>query len=112
MKLYDMLDITLYHQEVWIYETDACDKNMLLFKGTVDDARKDDYVWDYLMNTVEHYECNTGILIIKVKSSHFDDGLENNYTASSEDWGKEIGERPWRYSIEIEREVNEYLKAR
>lgn len=110
MKLYDMLDVTLYHQEVWIFETDAYDKNMPLFKGTVDNARKNDCVWDYLMKEVEHFECNTGILVILLKSPFFEEGLENNYTTASERWGREIDKRPWRYSAEINRELKECIR--
>lgn len=109
MKLYDMLNATLYYQKVWIFETDAYDKNMPIFKGTVDEARKDDYVWDYLQNEVNHYECNTGILVIFAKSSCFKEGLENNYTASADDWGKDAQKRPWRYSAEINRELKECI---
>lgn len=110
MKLYDMLDVTLYHQEVWIFETDAYDKNMPIFKGTVDEARKDDYVWDYLQNKIDHYECNTGILVIFAKSSYFKEGLENNYTVYADEWGKDAPKRPWRYSAEINRELKERIR--
>lgn len=105
MTLYDMLTYTLCYQEVWIYECDNFDKNMLVFRGSVEDARKDDYVWDYLTNEVGHYECGTGILLIMVKSPCYKEGLENNYSVSAEEWGKDIAKRPWRYLSEIRREI-------
>lgn len=109
MKLYDMLDKTLYYQKVWIFETDAYDKNMPIFKGTIDEARKDDNVWCYLHNEIIRYECNTGVLVIFVKSECFKEGLENNYTDLTNDWGKDAPQRPWRYSAEINRELKEWF---
>ena len=46
-----MLDRAMAHQTVWIFEHNAYDQNMPLFKGTVNDARidKELVVWDYLM---------------------------------------------------------------
>lgn len=109
MKLYDMLDVTLYYQPVCIYESNTYDQNMPLFNGTVDEARRDDRVWDVLMNEVDQYLCNTGVLVIKVKSKHYDERFEEHY--SSEKWGEDVSQRPWRYSIEIERDVKKRLNV-
>lgn len=106
MTLYEMLDRAMAHQTVWIFEHNAYDQNMPLFKGTVNDARidKELVVWDYLMCQVDHYDCSNNILDIRVKDEYFDQRLEGHYLASSQHWGKSKNERPWRWSIEISEE--------
>lgn len=104
MTLWDMLDKTKYYQKVWIFETNAYDQNMPIFKGTVDEARRDaDIVWDYLMAEVEIYDCEGGILDIRVRTQYYDDRFEDRYFYSDR-WGKSIDERPWRWSEEIDTE--------
>lgn len=101
MTLYEMLDVTLYHQEVWIYEINIYGQNMPVFKGTVNEARcNEEKVWFYLMCKVEHYECNTGILLIKVKNEYYEKRLETQYS-NSDKWGTKENERPWKHDIEI-----------
>lgn len=105
MVLYEMLDKTLFYQKVWIYETNAYDQNMPLFKDSVNDARGEtEKVWDFLMCEVEHYECDTGILFIQVKNKHFESRMEKHYLRSDK-WGQEKEKRPWRYSGEIREEI-------
>lgn len=105
MTLYEMLDKTLFNQIVWIYETNAYDQNMPIFKGVVEGARGDtERIWNYLMCEVDHYECNTGILLIKVKNEHYKSRMEEHYLFS-EKWGVEKEKRPWRHSSEIDREL-------
>lgn len=108
MTLWDMLDKAKYYQKVWIFETNAYDQNMPLFKGTVDDARADtDCVWDYLMCEVETYDCQGGILDIRVHDKYYNEQLESHYTVCSGKWGRDKEKRPWRYSIEIDCEKQE-----
>lgn len=108
MKLWDMLDKTKYYQTVWIYETNAHDQNMPLFKGTANDARGDtDIVWDYLMCEVEIYSCENGVLDIRVRNENYNKRLESHYTVCSGGWGKNKADRPWRYSAEIDGEKQE-----
>ena len=66
LTLYEMLDRAMAHQKVWIYENNAYDQNMPLFKGTVNDARIEPElrVWDFLMCEVEFYDCSNGILFL------------------------------------------------
>lgn len=105
MTLWDMLDKTKYYQMVWIFETNAYDQNMPLFKGTVQDARQDtDRVWDYLMCEVETYDCDCGLLDIRVRDKYYNERLESHYTIASEHWGDRKEKRPWRHSCEIEME--------
>jgi hypothetical protein len=105
MTLYEMLDVTLYYQPVWIYETNAYGQNMPLFKGIVEDARQDtENVWHWLMAKVDHYQCNTGILVIKVVDERYEERLEDHYFYS-ERWGPERSERPWVYSAEIDEDL-------
>ena len=112
MTLYEMLDITLYYQEVWIYVMNAYGQNYPVFKGTVHDARGDsEETWNYLMCKVDHYECNTGILIIKVCDEHYEECLETQYL-NSDKWGREREKRPWLYSVEIEEDLRKFLSAR
>lgn len=104
MTLYDMLDRTMYHQPVWIFESNAYDQNMPKFKGTVDEARSDEEIWDYLMCEVEMYSCEHGILDIRVRDEHYNERLEGHYSGSAYRWGREKEKRPWRYSAEIDME--------
>lgn len=104
MTLYDMLDKAMADQEVWIFEHNAYDQNMPLFKGNVWDARADqETIWDYLMCEVEGYDCSNNILDIRVKDKYYEERLEGHY-GRSDKWGKNKGERPWLYSIEIQEE--------
>ena len=105
MTLWDMLDKTKYYQKVWIFEINATDQNMPIFKGTVDEARRDaDMVWDYLPCDVEMYDCEGSILDIRVRTKYYNERLESHYTIVSEHWGDRKENRPWRYSCEIEME--------
>ena len=62
MTLYEMLDITLYTQPVWIYAENDYRQNMPVYKGTVNGARQDtNNVWVVLMEDVIHYECDLGV---------------------------------------------------
>lgn len=104
MTLWDMLDKTLYHQKVWIFECNAYDQNFPLFKGAVIGARENtDCVWNYLMCPVDHYECTDGILDIRVRNEHYEERIEGHYIFSDR-WGEEKEKRPWRYSAEIDAE--------
>ena len=104
MTLYEMLDKTLYYQTVWIFEHNAYDQNMPLFRGRVEDARKDtERVWNYLMCEVEHYEYVNGILDIRVRDEYYELRFEEgNYTLTGRRWGRERNSRPWLYSAEID----------
>ena len=110
MTLYDMLDKAMADQRVWIFEHNAYDQNMLLFDGSVWDARSDqDMVWNYLMDEVEFYDCSDGILDIRVNDKYYEERLEGHY-GRSDKWGKNKEERRWLYSIEInekKRKANE-----
>lgn len=111
MTLYEMLDCTKYYQEVWIFEHNAYDQNMPLFKGAVQDARGNtDRVWDYLTCQVDHYDCTTGILVILVKNEYYDEHLEGHYSMTSDRWGRDRNERPWLYSTEIMSDLEENPK--
>jgi hypothetical protein len=104
MTLYDMLDKTIVDQEVWIFEHNAYDQNMPLFRGNVWDARADqETVWMYLMCEVDYYVCSYNILDIRVNDKYYEERLEGHY-GRSDKWGKNKGERPWLYSMEIDEE--------
>lgn len=112
MTLYEMLDCTKYYQKVWIYEHNAYDQNMPIFKGTVEDARGDtEHTWMYLMCQVDHYDCTTGTLVIMVKDEYYEKRLEEHYGFSSR-WGKERSERPWLYSLEVYDDLGEEGKRK
>lgn len=108
MTLWEMLDKTKYYQTVWIFETNAYDQNMPLYKGTVQGAREDTgRVWDYLMCEVETYDCAGGVLDIRVRDVYYNEQMEGHYSVSSDGWGDTIETRPWRYSGEIDMEKAE-----
>ena len=104
MTLYEMLDKTLYYQTVWIFEHNAYDQNMPLFRGRVQDARMDtEQVWSYLMCEVDHYECTGEILDIRVRDEYYEQRFEEgNYRLSGEHWGRDRSRRPWLWSAEID----------
>lgn len=105
MTLYEMLDTTLYDQEVWIYETNAYGQNMPIFRGKVTEARQsEDDVWSWLMSTVELYTCTAGILVIYVKDNNYNEPLENHYMGS-ERWNDK--NKPWKSHYEISQELKE-----
>ena len=107
MTLYEMLDKSVYWQQVWIYSNNNYDQNMPVFKGLVCEARRDDdMTWDFLENKIVVYEFKCGILVIKVESEHPDKYVEDVY-CNTGIWGKEKEKRPWRYSIEIDQELKE-----
>lgn len=107
MNLYEMLDCTVYYQKVAIYETNTYDQNMPIFRGIVNDARKDiDDVWYHLADKVDLYEYINGTLLIKVANDDYNKRMEEHYLYS-DTWGKDKDKRPWRHSIEIERELEE-----
>ena len=102
MTLYEMLDCTKYFQKVWIFEHNAYDQNMPIFKGSVQEARGDtECTWMYLMCQVDHYDCTTGILVIYVKDEYYEERLEGHYSMSSDTWGMERSKRPWLHMGEI-----------
>ena len=110
MKLYDMLDKAMAGQKVWIFEHNAYDQNMPLFKGEVYDARSDqNAVWDYLMCEVDHFDCSDNILDIRVRDEYYEERLEGHY-GRSDRWGKSRDERPWLYSIEIKEDKMKEVK--
>lgn len=77
MTLYEMLSKTVYYQPVWIFECNKYDQNMPMFKGSVEEARADtDNVWPCLMQEVDHYICENGILDIRVKSEDYDEAFD------------------------------------
>ena len=107
MKLWDMLDKSVYYAETWIFVTNCYDQNMPIFKGCVDEARRDaDDVWDYLMCDVEIFDTTNGVLLIKVRDSNYESRLESHYLFS-ERWKTDKAHRPWRYSSEIDQELRE-----
>ncbi len=113
MTLYEMLDATKYYQKVWIFETNVFDQNMPVFKGSVNDARKNtDHVWDYLPCKVNNYDCTSGILVIFVRNEYYEEHLEGHYSASSAKWGKNREERPWLYSYEIYSDLEDRINGR
>lgn len=62
-----------------------------------------------LLCGVDHFECSTGILIILVKTEHYEKRMEDHYLFS-EKWGEEKNKRPWRHSAEIAEELRDTLK--
>ena len=106
LTLYEMLDRSMAHQKVWIYEHNAYDQNMPLFQGTVNDARTEPElrVWDFLMCEVEFYDCAYGILDIRVRDKNYDSRLEDHYLFADR-WDRyDKSKRPWRHSVEITEE--------
>ena len=108
MVLWDMLDKTLYYQHVFIYTHNTYNQHMLLFKGIVDDARKDAGIWDYLMCNVDLYEYYNGILILYVVDEYYDETIENRYL-NSDKWTDE--NRPWLHKTEVYEKIEKYMNS-
>lgn len=110
MTLWDMLDKTKYYQPVWIFETNDRGQNMPIFKGTVDEARRDgDNTWDYLPCEVERYDVSYGLLDIRVTGPWRSKTIAERYSGSDK-WGDTMSERPWRYDTEIDTEKSDWHK--
>ena len=109
MTLYEMLDKTIVDQQVWIFENNAYDQNMPLFKGSLEDARCDENVWEYLMCNVEFFVCSHGILDIRVRDIYYNEKLEGHYI-NGKNWGVDKSKRPWRWSIEIDEEKRSMMR--
>jgi hypothetical protein len=62
------------------------------------------------MAKVEHYQCNTGILVIKVVDERYEERLEDHYFYS-EKWWLERSERPWLHSIEIDNDLKKEMES-
>ena len=102
MTLYEMLDVTLYYQPVWIYRMNEYGQYYPIFKGTVNEARQDtDFTWMYLMRKVEHYSCDTGILVINIMC----DNPEKEYNCKDNNVRLNKSKREWRWQMEIDEEV-------
>ena len=87
MILHEMLANTSYYGQVLIYARNAYDQCVEIFQGSVENARKDEYVWDYL-TYVKHYA--------------YEDRLETCYY-DSDRWTRE--NRPYKSSYEVEKEL-------
>ena len=57
MILHEMLANTSYYGQVLIYARNAYDQCVEIFQGSVENARKDEYVWDYLTYEVDQWIC-------------------------------------------------------
>jgi hypothetical protein len=68
MKLYDMLDVTRYDNKVLIMAEDKYDNKHFIFKGEVNEARRDEDVWDYLQDKVDGYDVYKNVIVITVKT--------------------------------------------
>lgn len=105
MTLYEFWNCTLYYQPMHIYLTNAYDQNMPIFNGSRVEwshRKDDDDLYWHLMDTVEHWEVTPkGNILVKLRDDTYEQRMEEQYT-SSEKWGRDISERPWRHSIELE----------
>lgn len=111
MTLYEMLSKTTFDQEVWIYLNNNYGQCMPIFCGEIEEARADtDGTWMHLMDEVDHYEYESGILLILTKDESFNDRMEKHY--SSANWGKGKKERPWRNLYEIQQDIKDEIKRR
>ena len=109
MTLWDMLDKTLYYQKVFIYEHNTYGQHMLLFKGLIEDARKDtNNVWSYLMHDVSLYEYFEGVLVLYVIDEYYNEKLEGHYLGSDK-WTNE--NRPWKHKTEIYEEIKDCINS-
>lgn len=68
MNLYNMLGRTLYDGNVYIIALDKYDGKHTIFVGEVQEARKDEYVWDYLTNKVDRYYVYRDYIVVEVKT--------------------------------------------
>ena len=67
MILHEMLANTSYYGQVLIYARNAYDQCVEIFQGSVENARKDEYVWDYLTYEVDQWICGNHWTLIYVK---------------------------------------------
>lgn len=94
MTLYEMLDKTHYDQRVWIFEVNAYDQHVTIYKGEIEGARTDtDSAWLYLLSEVESYYYASGILVIDIKKEEYNKKLDG--------WNDDRRKRGWSFSCEI-----------
>ena len=79
MILHEMLASTSYYGQVLIYARNAYDQCVEIFQGSVENARKDEYVWDYLTYEVDQWICGNHWTLIYVKHYAYEDRLETCY---------------------------------
>lgn len=102
MILHEMLANTSFCGQVLIYARNAYDQCVKLFQGSVENARKDENVWDYLTYEVDQWICGNHWTLIYVKHYAYEDRLETCYY-DSDRWTRE--NRPYKSSYEVEKEL-------
>lgn len=112
MNLWSMLNYTLYYQPVRIFVANDYDENIIVYYGTVGEARVNEKVFDHLMEKIEHYEYRHGVLVIMTRDEHYSEHASVNYSESYvKKWDMHKPEtRPWRGSIEIKQEIENDTK--
>ena len=114
MILWDILKTTAYSTKICVFAMNAYDQNIPVFRGTVGDARCDgenEYCcFDYMTAEVEIMCLQNNIIDIRVKANEYDKLVEDCYDRKYvESWKRyDKSTRPYLYSAEISRELNEY----
>ena len=103
MILHEMLASTSYYGQVLIYARNAYDQCVEIFQGSVENARKDEYVWDYLTSEVDQWICGNHWTLIYVKHYAYEDRLETCYYDSDRCTREN---RHYESSYEVEKESN------
>lgn len=107
MNLWSMLNYTLNYQPVRIFVTNDYDENIIVYYGTVGEARVNGKVFNHLMENIEHYEYCHGVLVLMTRDKHYNKHASVKYLeAYVKKWDSRKPEtRPWRHSIEIKQEI-------
>ena len=106
MTLYEFWNKTVYHQDVWIYLTNAYGQNMPLYSGSREEWRSgeddDDKLYWHLMDEIDHWEItDNGDVLVLLKDDTYEKRMEDEYFYSDR-WGPKKEERPWRHFAELE----------
>lgn len=83
MNLYQMLSTAEYDANIVIYTRNDFDQCQKVFQGTVDDARKDDDVWFYLMQRVEQWIAGNKCVLLFIKPEDSNKLLDGEIYISS-----------------------------
>ena len=104
MKLWDMLSACKYWQEFDIYVGNDYLQNISVAAGEADDLRRDEEVFDHLMDDVDRYSIEPdGTVVVILKNEMYETRAEEQY---SKDYVKRWDRhdpttRPWLNPLEI-----------
>ena len=111
MKLYDLLNTTLYYHKFYIFATNNFDQNILVAHGTRKDIVNEDLTdgFDYLMHKVELIEnIDNNTTLVLLKNKPFNKRAEDIFDPDAvKTWKERPEKRPYRHMSEIQKMIKD-----